>query len=329
MLVFLTAAPQYKQWKQDNPGRDAKHEFPGIDELVVRQASAPFRRSRPLSPDEVLQHLVLLTERQLIARQVSREMQDKKDYHFTLTEKGETAYDRMATAKYMGEPLLPLLLDHRNEKLWTAFVVLAFLARPKSDALTDMQVGMMTGLTLSSVQTGRRFAQTGFSVEKDNGTLDIKPALFETTRRGKDTARALHRDQWILDGEDLTDVVAALAAAPVPPAAPAEPAKDPEDKKPSEPEKGDPEPAAPAAPSDTTAVAPPQAINGNTRIVLWLEEDVLEAFAESINGSTVEGYLQAFIRETAARALERREKQAKLDALKAQMAALEAELNTL
>jgi len=330
-LVFLAAASTYKSWKQVHPSKDAKYDFPGFDLVELREAAAPYKDSRPLTPDEVAQHCVLLASRQLLSRRPSQETREGKDYHFTLTEKGEAVYDRLATAKYAGKAILPAFLEKKNAKLWTAFVVLAFMARSKPDSLTDAQIAMMTGLTESSAATGRRRAAKGFMAYGDDGKRQSwQTAVFVITRDGGDTKRCLHRDQWILDGEDLSDVIEALAASPVP-----EDPPEPEDKTEDEAEEATPEPEAqdPAP----TAVAPVQAQKGARRIVVWLSPFEYKAVEDSLNGSgSVEEYVQEFVGQTVRRAFKRKAVQAKLDKiaeaeakLAAEREALQADLQTL
>jgi hypothetical protein len=328
MLVFLAAAPAYKAWKKQNPGKDAKHEFPGFDLTVLRKHSAPFKPNRPLSTDEVAQHCVLLTEKQLLGRQPSREVRDQKDYHFTLTAKGEAVYDRLATAQYAGKTLLPALLLEENSKLWTAFVVLAWLARPKSDSLTDAQIAAMTGLTDSSVKAGRKMAAQGITARAKPGSTVLPTtfpkAQFEEDRDGHgEVRRCLHKDQWVLDGVDLTDVVAALASAPVPPAPPAPaPVAEP-----------DPEPvkAADPKPKDRRIVPREKklATQGAVAVQVWLTPDEHAALAESVNGSTIEEYLLGFVQKQIQGVVERKAKRRRLDALRARRAEIEAEEQAL
>lgn len=301
MLVFLAAAWRYKGWKNRHRNKDAKYDFPGFDAKELLEDTAPFKGSRPLSPDEVWQHCVLLADRQMFSRQVTREIKESKPYHFTLTAKGEALFDRLATAKYMGLPILLPMLDKGNAKVWSAFVVLALLARPKSDALTDKQIALRTGLTESAVKTGRRLATQGFMVQTDTGSVPYPGAQLLVDTTGSETQYCLTPDQWVLEDDDLTEALVALRSAPP-----------------------DPEPLV-----DGTVAPPAKEDKGFQRIVLRLPEDQYEAFSEAVLGSSVEEYLMGIIENKIACALEERQKKAQLESLRRQQAELRAQHSKL
>lgn len=219
-LVLLCSAHAYKTWKVQNPHLDAARHFPGFDPSVIRMATGAYKVSRPLSTDEVLQHLELLMQFRLISRRPSSELRDNKPFHHTLTEKGEKVYDRLATIKVQGHPMLHFMLDKRNRKLWNALVVMSFLARPKTDAVTDDQLAQMTGLSTSAVRAGRKMASEGMTlVNGTGGGIVFKPAEILTSLSGGFTSRCLDPEQWV-DDDKIDDLDALLDGTPGQPAKP-------------------------------------------------------------------------------------------------------------
>jgi hypothetical protein len=219
-LVYLCSAHAFKTWREQNPRKDAKHDFPGFNPALLRTATAAYKTARSMSTDEILQHLGLLTQHRLVSRRPSMEIRDDKPFHFTLTRKGEKLYERFQTVRLEGEAVLPLLLDKRNSKEWNALVTMAFLARPASDSKTDAQVSDETGLSTSSVQTGRRKASQGLTVfHRSGGRLVVGPAKFIANLSGGFTSRCLDPDQWM--PEEDTDLDGVLDGTPGQPAKPA------------------------------------------------------------------------------------------------------------